>query len=128
MTAWADYIQRKRTERPQESEQILIEESYGQYWTVHQKELSHYFRYLYNIFRFINDNEYVDRKLYSRIARAQLSDQELLVLFYNCLYKFGVEKFKPIVEEFEIFDNLPQHLLLNPNHTDFYDLREFGSS
>jgi len=42
------------------------------------------------------------------MLRAQLSDFELLWIFYNCLSENGVEKFKQLVEQYSILKNLPQ--------------------
>lgn len=113
---------------PKDSEMRNIEAAYATYWKRVQSDLGHYFRYLYTIFKFIKASEIDDKRLYTNIVRAQLSDYELLVLFYNCLYKFGVEKFKPLAEEFAIFDNLPVELLIKSEHRDFYQPEAFGSS
>lgn len=104
----------------EDSEIKIIELAYERFWSVFQKELGHYFRYLYNIFRFIKYHDFIDQKFYSNIVRAQLSDQELLILFYNCLCKHGVEKFKPIVEDYQLFDNLPRNLLFDEDHANLY--------
>ena len=110
------------------SEEDIIAAAYTTFWRKHQTELGHYFRYLYTIFKFVKESEVDDKRLYTNIVRAQLSDQELLILFYNCLYKIGVEKFKPLAEEFAIFDNLPVELLIESEHRDFYQPKAFGSS
>lgn len=109
-------------------ESEIIAAAYTTFWEKTQTELGHYFRYLYTIFKFVKESEVDDKRLYSNIIRAQLSDQELLVLFYNCLYKFGVEKFKPLAEEFAIFDNLPEKLLIKLEHREFYQPKAFGNS
>lgn len=41
------------------------------------------------------------------MVRAQLSDYELLWVFYNCLSPNGVRKFKPYVEKYSLLKNLP---------------------
>ena len=113
---------------PKDSEIRNIEAAYATFWKRVQSDLGHYFRYLYTIFKFIKASEIDDKRLYTNIVRAQLSDHELLVLFYNCLYKFGVEKFKPLAEEFAIFDNLPIELLIKSEHRDLYRREAFGSN
>ncbi len=69
-------------------------------WKSYQNDLAHYYRYLYNIIRFINESD-VNKLRYSRILRAQLSDFELLVLFYNGLFPLAA-KFKEYVEFFTV--------------------------
>lgn len=121
-----DRYSREGKINPEQSEEEKIESAYVWFWERSQHDLGHYFRYLYTIFKFIKASEVSDKRLYSNIVRAQLSDPELLVLFYNCLYKFGVEKFKLLAEEFALFDNLPIELLLNSEHQNFYKPEAFG--
>lgn len=116
----------KKNDAPKLSEKEYLERSYEEFWNSDQKNLGHYFRYLYTIFKFIDLSKVEDKRFYSNIVRAQLSDQELLVLFYNCLYKFGDEKFKPLAEKFAIFDNLPEEHLINPKHKTFFQSEAFG--
>jgi len=111
---------------PHAPEPARIENAYSLFWDEHRSDLGHYFRYLYTILKFIKQSEIEDKKKYSNIIRAQLSDQELFVIFYNCLYKYGVEKFKPLAEEFALFDNIPQEFLLNIDHRFMYSHEAFG--
>lgn len=92
-------------------------------WKSYQNDLAHYYRYLYNIIRFINESD-VNKTRYIRILRAQLSDFELLVLFYNGLFPLAV-KFKEYVEFFTLFDNLPKDLLFDSSHDKFYEPSAF---
>ncbi len=92
-------------------------------WKSYQNDLAHYYRYLYNIIRFINESD-VNKTRYIRILRAQLSDFELLVLFYNGLFPLAV-KFKEYVEFFTLFDNLPKDLLFDRSHDQFYEPSAF---
>lgn len=111
---------------PNRSEPELLELAYTKFWDKNQSDLGHYFRYLYTIFKFVKESEISDKRLYTNIVRAQLSHQELLMLFYNCLNKFGVEKFKPLAEEFDIFNNLPVTILLARKHKDLFEPEAFG--
>lgn len=52
----------------------------------------HYFRHLYRIFKYINTTDLIDhneRYQYACIVRSQLSDYELIMLFFNCLSDNG---------------------------------------
>lgn len=81
-----------------------------------QTDFGHYFRNLYRIVKFIDettfdyDNPFIDfdvKYKYTSMVRAQLSDYELLWLFYNCLSPNGIQKFKPYVEKYSLLKNLP---------------------
>ena len=43
---------------------------------------------------------------YTSILRAQLSEYELVMLYYNSLSDFGNEKLKPLVEKYSMMKNL----------------------
>ena len=83
----------------------------------------HYFRHLYHIYKYvdtcglISDEERYD---YACIIRSQLSDYELVMLFYNCLTSNGDEKFKPLIEKYAIFNNLREELLADIKHKEEY--------
>jgi hypothetical protein len=111
---------------------IDVNRLYLIFYEQRKTDFGHYFRNLYRIFKMIHETEfvtaielnldiniqankdkyelcnYIQRYRYTSIVRAQLSDYELLLLFYNCLSDNGIEKFKPLVEEYAILKNLPQ--------------------
>ncbi|WAE53781.1 putative phage abortive infection protein [Stutzerimonas frequens] len=99
--------------------------TYEEFWLEHQHELGHYFRFLYNIIRFIKESDLQDG-LYIRLIRAQLSDQELLLIFYNCIASEHGERFKPLVEEFALLDNMPTVRVLSDEHLSLIDRAAFG--
>lgn len=103
----------------------VVKLSYQLFWKDHQTELGHYFRYLYNIVRFIKESSFVDGP-YVRLVRAQLSDQELLLLFYNCVSDNG-GNFTALVEEFALLDNLPKIRLLEKTHEGMLKSSAFGA-
>ncbi|MDK8188795.1 putative phage abortive infection protein [Paenibacillus sp. UMB7766-LJ446] len=88
-----------------------------------EKTVGHYMRNLYNIFRMIDENEWIDdvyeKRKYSRIIRSQLSAYELLLLFYNCFQGKG-ENFTVYTEKYNLFDNLIYEQLVEKNHLEMY--------
>ncbi|WP_051370968.1 putative phage abortive infection protein [Mesorhizobium loti] len=94
--------------------ELRISMAYEAFWVEWKQDLGHYFRYLYNVVRFIDDSN-VGHNRYMKLLRAQLSDYELAMLFYNCLTIKG-EKFKHYVESYSLLDNLPTELLFDPSH------------
>ena len=75
--------------------------------------LDHYFRHLYHIFRYIKKSQFTDdeKYRYASLVRSNLSQYELVLLFYNCLSSNGIEKFKTLVEDFALLNNLRVQLL-----------------
>lgn len=108
-------------------------------YATHQSDFGHYFRNLYQIIKLVDEREfhtiselalehkdgnsaedfislYTKRNFetayrYTSIMRAQLSDYELLWLFYNCLSLNGIEKFKPLIEKYSLLKHLPANML-----------------
>lgn len=83
----------------------------------------HYFRHLYRIYKYVDSSDLIadeERYNYACIIRSQLSDYELIMLFYNCLTENGREKFKPLIEKYTTFNNLRDELLANKEHKKEY--------
>lgn len=117
----------KKHKVPIRDEEELIWNSWDHLMSYHRSVLEPYFRSLYSLFKFIKISEVEDKQMYLNIMRAQMSGTELLVLFYHCLTKDEKENFKPLAEEFALFDDLPLGLLLLAEHKNFFDEKAFGS-
>gem|GEM_PF-5684145 len=82
-----------------------------------QIHLGHYFGNIYQLLKLISSNKDLTKKQkekYSNLFRAQFSSTELKLLFYHCIGKIGIRKFKKYIEKFNFFE----HLVLedyNPN-------------
>lgn len=88
----------------------------------------HYFRHLYRIFKYIKESDLIakeEKYEYSCIVRSQLSDYELVMLFYNCISINGKDKFKPLIEEFAVFNNIRSELLVDSDDHKFYKKSAF---
>ena len=89
----------------------------------------HCFRHLYRIYRYVDTSDLItedERYDYACIIRSQLSDYELVMLFYNCLTTNGREKFKPLIEKYTIFNNLRTELLANNQDANAYSAIAFN--
>lgn len=104
------------SKRSEEDEKIL--EVNEKFWAKHHQDLAHYYRYFYNLIRFVDESA-VEKVKYIRILRAQLSNYELAVMFYNGL-RPEAEKSKTFIEAYSMFDNLPTGLLFDAVHVDKY--------
>ena len=105
-----------------------VNDKYLDYYEQIKAGLGHYFRTVYRIIRLVDETEldFEDKYKYVSILRAQLSDYEMLWLFYNCLCEYGQDKFKPLVEEYAFFKNLPKHEIHNQFLLEGYNKSAFG--
>lgn len=114
------------------------EKIYLRHYERAQTDFGHYFRNLYRMIKLVDQTDffYDSKKVsseeifkmkyrYTSIIRAQISDYELLWIFYNCLSKNGIDKFKPFIERYSFFKNIPAVLLAAQSHTKLYDNQAF---
>jgi len=78
-------------------------------YSSHADDLNSYFRLLYNVLKLVNQSDVAEKKVYTNILRAQLSDSELQLIALNCARSQG-EKLKVLVEEYQILKHLPKEL------------------
>jgi Putative phage abortive infection protein len=81
--------------------------------------LAPYFRTLYSIINFVDKSNFGDddKSFYINIVRAQLSEHELVLLFYNCLsLPNAASKLLPLVKKYNLLKNLNRKLLANSEH------------
>lgn len=103
-----------------------------------QTDFGHYFRNLYRMFKLVDQTDFFYniskvsnseifelKYRYTSIIRAQISDYELLWLFYNCLSINGNEKFKPYIEKYSLFKNIPKVLIADPTHETLYSKKAY---
>jgi hypothetical protein len=123
---------------------INLNSTYLEFYKERKTDFGHYFRNLYRIIKMIHETEFltyselglnkskkedieahykcnfIEKYKYTCVVRAQLSDYELLLLFYNCLSENGNEKFKPLIEEYALLKNLPKEDIYDQNWLDEY--------
>jgi hypothetical protein len=116
---------------------------YSRMYAKHNTDFGHYFRNLYRIIKIIDETEFIaneeleenlsqesidelyyklnyfEKYRYTSIIRAQLSDYELYILFYDGLTKMG-EKFKPLIEEYSLLKTMPKHFIMHKEHFNLY--------
>jgi hypothetical protein len=91
---------------------------YLKMFTERSSDLGQYFRFVYNSMRAIEESTAGNLK-HKRLFRALFSDDELLIIFYNCLSPRG-EKLIYYAESFKFFDNLPKDRLIYQSHWSDY--------
>lgn len=116
-----------RGDIPKLNELDIAKQAYNNYYKLHQSDLGHYFRNLYHVFKFIKNSEEQNKKRYTSLVRAQLSNDELFLLFYNGISDYGNKKFLPLIEEFHILKNLNRKEFIEENgHSTFYENSAYG--
>ncbi|MFC0047371.1 putative phage abortive infection protein [Rheinheimera tilapiae] len=85
---------------------------YSNFYAKYGDELGQYYRTLYNLLKLVDRAEFVDDKtVYTNLVRAQLSRYELLLLFYNCISRFGIEKMAPLIKRYNILKHIENTML-----------------
>lgn len=122
------FVRRLNAELPKGSGNISMAvflDCYERFYKGNRREVAHYFTLLYNIFKFIKDSDYIDKKFYANLIRAQMSTPEVTLLFYNCLAPHG-EKFKTLVEEFSLLKGIGTLLERDSTLVSQYGLEAFS--
>lgn len=110
-----------------------IDETKIQYQRFHDDygyAIGHYFRNVYQIMKFIDNSTHSNesKKFYVNLLRAQMSTFELALLFYNCISNIGCEKFKPLIEKYEIFEHLPAMPDFTKEQITIYSKNAYGTT
>lgn len=106
--------------------------NYEEFFDQHQSYVGYYFRALYNFVKFVDQEndflkDYGAKKFYTNLIRAQLSSDELGLLFYNCLSERG-DKFKKLVEKYALLEDMDFEVLINEDHKNLYDKKAYGEA
>lgn len=95
----------------------------------HIDDFAHYFRTLYNILRFIDDSDQitsVEKYRYAKFVRSQLSEAELVVIFYNSIseirlagresLELGFPKMAKLLVKYGVLHNMSPRSIIHPLH------------
>jgi len=93
----------------------------------HDTTFKFYFINLYQILKYVDkqfDNDIESAKNYTNIVRAQLSKDELVLLFYNAIgvIPFSGKNYKILVEKYAFFEHLTYQDLNRNNNIDTIDI------
>lgn len=110
---------------PNEIKEEYANTAYENFFEQQHSDLGHYFRTIYNIVKFINDRKPENPKYYTSLLRSQFSTYEHLLLFYNCQSDYGNEKFKPLINDYSMLDNMSISELLDQGHKDLYPAKAY---
>lgn len=94
----------------------------------HSNSFGHYFRNLYRIYKFVDENDAIKNKTsLTGIIRAQLTLSELGLIFYNGISSGGT-KFKPLLEKYAVFESFNKNGLLSPDSRNDYEPAAWGQN
>lgn len=119
-------------ENPPETIKIAEERMTKAYREFHfgdyKQILNHYFRNVYHIFKFIYLSELIEnskKQFYASIVRAQLSSDELYLIFYNSMQNgLGYPNFSFLINEFDLMQNFDFRIIKRlPFHKDIYNMK-----
>ncbi len=103
--------------------QELLDNSYILFFEESQANLGHYFRNLFAIIKYVDTTNPKDKLFHIELIRAQLSNYELLLMYFHCISKLG-RKHKVLMEKYAFFQNLPHDELVQMSKG-FYDKKAF---
>lgn len=86
----------------------IIIHQYEKFYGLYQNDFSHYFRLMYNTIKFIDNSKIDNKKIYSNIFRANMSDDEVTILLINGLSEKGRSRFKPLIEKYSLLKHYRQ--------------------
>lgn len=104
------------------------EDKYELFYDLYHTDLGGYFRIIYHALKFVDTSSVINKKFYISLLRAQISSQELAIIYLNCLSRYGIEAFKPLVEKYSFFEHLPVYKAFEYEDTQKYLVEAFGSS
>lgn len=95
---------------------VWAEDAYSNFYNETSSDLGHYFRTLYNLYKFVNESDLPERqqRIYTNLIRAQLSDAEATLLFLNGLSPMGA-KFRDYLEKYAALKNVNKNDTLYKN-------------
>jgi len=114
-------------------------DNYPRYYCGFYSSLGHYYRQLFQLVKYVNENEdldYEEKYSYIKILRAQLSDYEQTALFMNSmsalgrkwercpevnpsLPKYTEDDFK-LISKYHLIKNIPQGIMFEISTEEFY--------
>lgn len=118
---------------PIEDKEQIVKTEYERFYHRYQYNLGHYFRNLYHIFKYVHKTNLIgtkEKQFYCNIVRAQLSTDELVLIFYNSMApikyysdkpNLGYPNLKYLIDQYDILQNMNSRLLLDRRHKEIFE-------
>lgn len=127
--------------------QLLSENNFEKYYGGHQHRLGHYFRHLFQSYKFLTDNKFLDdeeKYFYGKTFRAQISTYEQALILVNSISSLGMkwefkaefyENLKPgslkrvgLISRYHLIKNLPGNHFFGIKYKDYYPNVKYENS
>jgi adenylate kinase len=99
---------------------IIVNDYYLEIFTKHNPQLSHYFRHLYHILKFIDNSDIPNKKKYVDLLQAQMSNNELYISFYNGISVYGRKRMLPLMDKYSFLENLKDNDFTTKKHRELF--------
>jgi len=134
--------QKKTTNLSQMASDFKMHLPYEKYYGGHQFRLGHYFRHLYQSYKYLNGSAYLSegqKYAYGKMFRAQLSTYEQALLLVNSISSIGMKwEFIPeqsgsdgshskLITKFNLIKNLPGQHLFGIRYKTYYPSVKYES-
>lgn len=107
--SWLNYSIDEVTEENKIILKRQVNQLYMDFFLSNVSYLGHYFRHLYHILKYVDDNQVSDAKEYVDILQAQLSNDELFLLAINGISDYGRRKMLPLMDKYCVLENFNTH-------------------
>lgn len=86
----------------------ILHDKYNSVFELYASQIGHYFRHLYHIMKYINDewDNAIDRKPYFDLLQAQMSTDELYLTAINGISLYGRKHLLPLLNDSSFLENL----------------------
>jgi len=109
------------------SDDIKHKKRYDEFYDKYFFLLGHYFRFVYNIIKYVDNQEQFDYKTkkenYINLLQAQISTDEMGLIFYNAIFSekakiksTGELKFHKLLEDYKFLENIDNNSILKEEH------------
>ena len=125
---------------PEEARKFMYQwakDKYEEFYRDLEPYVDHYFRHLYYVVNFVDQSDFSleAKKFYTGLIRAQLSNEELGLLFYYGLSNRGAD-FRILIQNIALFEDIRfqanteyiNKVLMIGAHWSLYDPRAYGES
>lgn len=122
---YEDFKSNKVTDNYQANNVKDFPKMYQRFYENHKYQIAYYFSNIFHVLDFINSSTVKNKKFYTDLLRAQLSEYELKLISYHGISEYCENGFKSLIEEYSILKNLlydEDEFLEQPySHTAFTD-------